>query len=308
MPPPQSPARQRLLTSYRDPRRRLREVITIRGASASLLLVDRDAFSGDDCRLVAHLGSDEPPENAAIVCADYLSRLERGPLVCRRLRAGDLKSEPDDEAETPGPAPDPVVDPELVATARVFAESRTVVRGTGHERSPAHYELHARASGGGPAQLRWWRCDMDGPLHPVSLRHTIAALESYEPVSRLTRAATGGVSQPFPREGEVISVSVLRAELKRVLHSPIVLNRALREAVMERVASGEVSLSEIAIRCGRIKRDSAGNESGETSWLGRRLGLLPEGGKSSPTPWIHSDVLALIARDGLGISPREVEL
>ena len=93
-----------------------------------------------------------------------------------------------------------------------------------------------------------------------------------------------------------------------MLQSPIVLNRALREAVLERVGSGELSLSEIAIRCGRVKRDSGGNVSGETSWLGRRLGLLPEGGKSSPTPWIHSDVLALIARSGLGMPPREVEL
>jgi len=27
-----------------------------------------------------------------------------------------------------------------------------------------------------------------------------------------------------------------------------------------------------------------------------------------PTPWVHSDVLALIARRGLGLSPREVEV
>jgi hypothetical protein len=67
-------------------------------------------------------------------------------------------------------------------------------------------------------------------------------------------------------------------------------------------------MSEIAIRCGRIKRDGRGNESGETSWLARRLGLLPEGGHDAPTPWIHSEVLALIARDGIGVSPREVEL
>ena len=67
-------------------------------------------------------------------------------------------------------------------------------------------------------------------------------------------------------------------------------------------------MSEIAIRCGRIKRDRRGNVSGETSWLARRIGLLPEGGGDEPTPWVHSDVLALIARDGLGVSPREVEL
>jgi hypothetical protein len=308
MPRPQSLARQRLLTSYHDPRRRLREVITIRGAAASLLLVDRDAFSGDDARLVAHLGSDEPPENASIVCADYLSRLERGPLVCRRLRPGDLKSDPDDGTAMPASAPDPLIDRDPAATARELPELPIVVRATGPEPPAEHFELRARASAGGPAQLRWWRCDAGGPLHPVSLRHTVAVLESYEPVRRLTGLATRADSQPSSRAGEAISVSVLRAELKRVLHSPIVLNRAVREAVMERVAGGEVSLSEIAIRCGRIKRDSAGNESGETSWLGRRLGLLPEGGKSSPTPWIHSDVLALIARDGLGIPPREVEL
>ena len=82
----------------------------------------------------------------------------------------------------------------------------------------------------------------------------------------------------------------------------------LREATLVRIEHGELSMSGIAIRCGRTKRDLAGNESGETSWLGRRLGLLPEGGKSEPTPWIHSDVLALIARRGVGLSPREVEV
>jgi hypothetical protein len=105
-----------------------------------------------------------------------------------------------------------------------------------------------------------------------------------------------------------ISTVSLRAELARLLASPIVLNRGVREAVLAAVARGDSSLSEIAIRCGRIKRDRRGNESGETSWLSRRLGLLAEGGQDTATPWIHSDVLALIARQGLGMSPREVEL
>jgi hypothetical protein len=90
--------------------------------------------------------------------------------------------------------------------------------------------------------------------------------------------------------------------------SPIVLNRALREAVLRAVETERLSMSEIAIRCGRVKRDRRGNEAGETSWLARRVGLLPEGGASAPTPWIHTDVLALIARRGLAISPREIEL
>jgi hypothetical protein len=87
-----------------------------------------------------------------------------------------------------------------------------------------------------------------------------------------------------------------------------VLNRALRERVERAVATEGLSMSQIATRCGRVKRSRSGSESGETSWLARRIGQLPEAGKSRPTPWVHSDVLALIARDGLGISPHEVEL
>jgi len=90
--------------------------------------------------------------------------------------------------------------------------------------------------------------------------------------------------------------------------SPIVLNRGLREAVLAAVKGGGLSMSEIAMRCGRSKRDANGSESGETSWLARRIGILPEGGQQTPTPWVSSDVLALIARDGLAIAPHEVEL
>ena len=90
--------------------------------------------------------------------------------------------------------------------------------------------------------------------------------------------------------------------------SPILLNRGLREVVQRKVARGELSMSEIALRCQRIKRDRRGNISGETSWLARRIGQLPEGGEDTPTPWIHTDVLALIARQGLGASPHEIEV
>ena len=104
-------------------------------------------------------------------------------------------------------------------------------------------------------------------------------------------------------------MAVLRAELQRLDASRIVLNRGLRRAVLDAMRTRGLSISEIAIRCGRVKRDSGGNCSGETSWLARRVGIMPEGGGGGdPTPWIHSEVLALIARHGLGISPREVEL
>ena len=155
-------------------------------------------------------------------------------------------------------------------------------------------------------ELRWSRRapgSEQGETQPVSMREAVARLESYEPVRTLTQRAL----MQHDGDGEV-STAVLRVELMRIQESPIVLNRGLREAVLAAVERQGLSMSEIAIRCGRIKRDSAGNESGETSWLARRLGLLPEGGREAPTPWIHSDVLALIAREGLGISPREVEV
>ena len=135
------------------------------------------------------------------------------------------------------------------------------------------------------------------------MREAIASLESYEPVRTLTVHALAAA-----RDGHELSTAVLRAELARLQQSPIVLNRGLREMVLACVERDGLSMSEIAIRCGRVKRGADGHESGETSWLARRLGLLPEGGKPAPTPWIHSDVLALIARRGLGVSPREVEV
>jgi hypothetical protein len=87
-----------------------------------------------------------------------------------------------------------------------------------------------------------------------------------------------------------------------------VLNRGLREAALAIVERQALSMSQIAMRCGRVKRDSRGRISGETSWLARRLGIIPSFGESAPTPWVHSDVLGLIAREGLRVSPREVEL
>jgi hypothetical protein len=154
--------------------------------------------------------------------------------------------------------------------------------------------------------LRWCQRDprqIPGRLQPLSLRETIARVESYEPMVTLTRR-----SLAVHRDDAGVSTSVLGAELTRVQESPIVLNRRLREVVLGALDRQGLSMSEIAIRCGRVKRDCNGNESGETSWLARRLGLLPESGQSKPTPWIHSDVLGLIARRGLAISPREVEL
>jgi hypothetical protein len=253
-----------------------------------VLVVDRDATTLDDRRLVAHLGADEPPENAALVCRSYLQDL-RGPRYrCRPVTPEDSKTLPfpdDGESES-----NPTT---VLSDAETFdALGRS-------------YRLERLETGLSIPELRWRRrlpgYD-DGQPQPVSLREVISFLESYQPARALTRRALAA-----HRGDGKVSTAVLRLELARVQESPIVLNRRLREVVLATIDREGVSMSEIAIRCGRIKRDCRGNESGETSWLARRLGILPEGGKDTPTPWIHSDVLALIARCGLGMSPREVE-
>jgi hypothetical protein len=290
--------RERLLDRYTDPHGRPREVLTRDGAAGSMLVIDRDRASLGDQRLVAHLGADEPTANAALVCGRYLHDLADGRGHCRALTDEDALVAPFDQScELEQTSPD-AADAELVdrvGLAYALEPVRTSLsipelRWCRLRDSRSADHRRATAAGGSPGQ-------------PLSVRDATAALESYEPVRTLTL-------QALARQGHsgAISTTVLRAELSRVQESPIVLNRRLREVVLATVAREQLSMSEIAIRCGRVKRDRRGNESGETSWLARRIGLLPEGGRSTPTPWVHSDVLALIARHGLGISPREVEL
>jgi hypothetical protein len=244
-------------------------------------VIDRESATGGDARLIAHLAPDEPDVNARIVCDEYLA--DPAPARCRRLSSEDALALPKWAVPDLGPTREAE---DLRATgpfalAPVPSPSRDI------------------------PELRWTTSPEAGPGAPaqvLSLRRVIAALEAYEPVRTLSHRAVAR-HRSDPR----LSIATLASELDRLAVSPIVLNRLLRGAVERAVAEG-MSLSLIAMRCGRVKRDARGNLSGETSWLGRRIGLLPEGGGSRPTPWIHSDVLALIARRGLGVSPREVEL
>ncbi len=283
-----SPARQtgERIAHYTDRQGRLREILKLAGARGNTLVIDRIAGTRADQRLIAHLCADEPPENAAIVCGLYL-RQERLPC-CRLLEAEDLEIDP--VAEDVRSRVDPGFEPE----GQLLADSVGNL-----------YSLHSAPTPSGLPQVRWhlMRPGARAAAELVTLRQLAATLEDYQPAVALTEKA---ICANEPDEG--VSVTVLRAELRRLLESPIVLNRGLREAVLAAMEQDGLSMSEIAIRCGRRKRDQRGCESGETSWLGRRIGILPEGGQLEPTPWVHSDVLALIARDGLGIAPREVEL
>lgn len=283
---------EQLLECYTTLDGERREVLTWTVPRGVTLVVDRPQRAPGSTLLLARLGCEEPLENARLVCEDFLRRVRVGPIRCRVVSPDDLLADAEHQETSD--------DAGAQLAVRVAS-----VRGGGD----AAFELADQRVQGALPQLRWWRCGEH--LHgggrererPVSLREAIAHAEAYEPLCSATRHAIARA-----REFGRVSTTMLRAELARVQISPIVLNRGLREAVLETVQRGELSMSEIAIRCGRVKRDARGNESGETSWLGRRLGLLPEGGQHTPTPWVHSEVLALIARRGLGIAPREVEL
>lgn len=261
-----------------------REVLALTLPNASVLVIDCVAGTLTDALLVARLAPDEPRGNALLVVKMYIADPTRG--RCVSLAAQQLDASKPVES-TAGA--------QVVRDAGVLLDARA-----------RSYEIREVAVQGRWRELRWTRSplgDRDGPLfEPLTLRDVVGALEAYDPAVAITSRALA-----LDRAGRCVSTVRLRAELQRLLSSRIVLNRGLREAVRRQLSAG-LSMSEVAMRCGRVKRDARGNESGETSWLGRRLGLLPEGGQSAPTPWVHSDVLALIARRGLGLAPHEVEL
>jgi hypothetical protein len=268
-----------LLGRYADHAGRSREVVALPAAAGSVLVVDRDAATLGERRLVAHLGADEPVQNADLICEHYLADRTRG--RCRAVLAGDLEADPVAAGSEPTACPgQPAA-----------------------ERLPRGLRLEPVGGLRSIPDLRWVAHEGAAGVSPISVREAIGGMESYEPVRRLTRDALAR-----HRGDARLSLCLLQAELERVDASRIVLNRGLREAVVEAMRTQGLSASEIAIRCGRLKRDARGNVAGETSWLARRVGLAPEGGKSVPTPWVHSEVLGLIARRGLGLSPREVEL
>lgn len=252
----------------------VREIVALPGAQASTLLVDRLADGLGDNRLLAHLPADEPAQNAQLICRMYLADPRRG---CRRLRADDFKALP-------------------------LAEPAVDTAGTvGDLRDAAGSLYRIRLVDGRPRCLRWTRSSSGHPerFDVVSLRDVVAALESYEPARAFTRGAIAHATDA--------PTYTLRQELRSLARSPFVLNRALREAVLHAIEHQDATMSEIAIRCGRVKHTPTGT-SGETTWLSRRIGLRPDSTSGRITPWVHTEVLALIARDGLLIAPADVEM
>jgi hypothetical protein len=274
------------LGRYRDRQGRARELLALPGRGGSVLVLDRDALTLRDRRLVAHLAADEPLENAELVCNHYL-RDTKG-RWCRRMRAEDLRIPP------------------LACEVDRGRDDLNCQDGLVAGRDGNFYRLSLVRGERCVPQMRWCRAALrsDDPCREqTSLREVVGVVEDYEPMRTLTEQAIA-----LHDKDHDVSVTRLRSELERLQGSPVVLNRRLRETVLDTVDREGTSMSEIALRCGVVKRDRRGNLSGETSWLARRIGVMPEGGEKAITPWIHSEVLGTIARKGLRISPREVEL
>ena len=282
----ETPSRQAPLATYTDHLGGRRELVCLAGTGGTTLVIDHALDGAHEPRLVAHLAADEPAENAAHVVAAYLGALR----TCRSLVEADLELAVGEGASVDA------------ANGRAGLDASPPLPEQLADRRGTVYRLRPFRTPPTVAQLRWSRRHDGEPPRAVSVRAVIGALEAYEPVLGVTRAAVRR-----HEHDEQLSVGLLRCEYERAITSPIVLNRGLREAVEALTARGEVSASEIAIRCGRVRRGVRGRISGETSWLARRIGQVAEAGHAQPTPWVHSDMLALIAR-GLGLSPNEVEV
>lgn len=278
---------RRRLASYVDAAGSTRELFAMPGHAGSVLVLDRDAATLCDRRLIAHLSADEPRENAALICRHYLE--DTHGRWCRHVRREDLEVAP-------------------------FAQGRHDAPSSSQEQNTQVADLNGNLyclrvlspGGRSSAQLRWCRRSAGverAEWEQVGMRDVVAAFESYEPVRTLTEQAIAR-----HRDAPSVGLTRLCSEFERLCASPVVLNRGLREAVLDAVNRRGMSMSEIALRCGIVKHDRRGKPSGETSWLARRVGIMPEGGETDITPWVHTDVLAVIARKGLGVSPREVEL
>jgi hypothetical protein len=254
-----------------------RQLITI-PVGQHRLLIDRD-LAGGSARLLARLTPEEPDGNARLIAQMYLADPTRA--RCRTLTRGDLQPTGKPERDQEPVAWDTPLIAGIASTFRIQPVEQP-----------------------GLTTLRWAETDTStGASETVALRHVVGRLEDYQPAVSITAAAIDTFN-----DDAAPSIVALRNELNRLKSSPIVLNRRLRELVQAAVSHEQATMSEIAMRCGHTRDGKHGTGCGETSWLARRIGALPEAGYARPTPWVHTDVLAQITRDGLNINPCEAEL
>jgi hypothetical protein len=287
-PKPKQSKRGSCLGRYReDDTSAVRSIVALAGAGGSVVVVDQLAGTKADARVIACIAAEEDPGNAALIAQLYLADENRG--RCRELTREDLAAPPTKEAGDAGQDDEAVADD--------YTDG--VLDGEG-----VRYSIRELDGGDGAArELRWARRNAGGVWQALTLRETIGHFEAYEPFMAMTGAAVAANN-----DDRAVGVATLHCELRRQQDSPIVLNRGIRAAVLRAVNEQGLSLSEIAARCGRRHSGCDDFSSGDTTWLQRRIGVKKEAGSERPTTWVHTDVLALIARDGLGLAPHEVEV
>ncbi len=273
------------LGSYRtdDPPRE-RRIGAVAIPDGSVLVLDYEMPSCADPRVLARIAPEEPPGNAQLVADLYLADTRRGrsrPLTLADLEGSAPASRPsqrDAHVELPTPR-----------SRQIWVVS----------------SIRANTDAGEFPQLRWMElAETPGEsFGPVTLREVIGALERYEPAIAMTRSAID--AQP---PGGAVSTATLRAELHRMQ-----AQRDRAEPWTARSGRPRAGLRDVAQRDRACAAGARNATAAETS-AARRAGspgasaVCPESGKPTPTPWVHTSTLALIAREGLRVSPREVEL
>ena len=163
------------LGTYRDLEGRTRAVIVRPGAGGSVLVIDQDAETLTDRRLVAHLAADEPAINAQMVAELYLA--DPAGRWARALQGRDWVTLPGGR-ELPQ-------DPEPASTGEL------------EDAGGRRYRLAAVEDHRHGRQVRWMRRGGRRRAEPVALRTVIGALEAIEPARALTRAALKRTSRAY---------------------------------------------------------------------------------------------------------------
>ena len=110
------------LGAYTNDGGRRREVIVTNAAGGSTLVIDRDALTRLDERLVAHIPADEPAENPYVMCELYFE--DRQGRYCRRVSAHDRETPQPTIEHTPAPDTRSEPQPLLALVANTLRLSR----------------------------------------------------------------------------------------------------------------------------------------------------------------------------------------
>ncbi len=257
-----------VLQRYRAPDGAAREVIAFAAHGWEHAGARPRGGDAGDARLVAHLAADEPVDQRAGRLRPLRGRSPLAGAAARCRGRWSMTTCAAPRCPTPRRAPCRSRTQSPRRRARRPPSSRRGARRRSASRSCAGCASRPTVSVG-PALL-------------VSVRDVVGALQDYEPVRNLTRRG----HPPPPRRPGACSVAVLRTELARIAASPIVLNRRLREQVVQTLARDgtEHERDRGPLRAGqarparqRQRRDELAGATSRAAARGRRAGAHARG-------------------------------